>query len=229
MDQKTLAETVWAGEADPAFTYVAPGILDHDPALEARAAKFDKAAAERLLDEAGWRRGADGFRTRDGQRLSPLMYGQNNTMWRTVLESVQGQMRAVGIDMRLQLFEPAATMTRLRTQEFDIFALYSSYLTAGDALDLYFRSTTVPAPNRMNWKDPESDALLDRAQAATSAADRFDAYAKLQAKLHDATVWIPLAHEPTWVVYNKTKVTGVKPHGIGGYGIYKGLDIATTR
>ncbi|MGE0153471.1 MAG: ABC transporter substrate-binding protein [Reyranellaceae bacterium] len=228
IDQKAMAETIWAGEADPAYTYIAPGILDHDPALEARAAKFDKSAAERLLDEANWRKGPDGFRSRDGQRLAPVMYGQNNTMWRSVLEAVQGQLRAVGIDMQLQLFEPAAAMAKLRTQEFDFFALYSAYLTAGDALDLYFRSTNTPAPNRMNWKDAETDALLDKAQAALTAADRQAAYSKLQQRLYDATVWIPLAHEPMLVFYNKQRVSGVKPHGIGGTGLYKGLDLTVT-
>ncbi len=229
VDQKTMAETVWAGEADPAYSYIAPGVLDHDPALEAKTARFNKAAAASLLDEAGWKRGSDGFRSRDGKRLAPVMYGQNNTMWRTVLESVQGQLRDVGIDMQLQLFEPAATMSKLRTQEFDMFALYSAYLTAGDALDLYFRSTNTPAPNRMNWKDPESDALLDKAQAALTTADRFGAYARLQAKLADATVWIPLVHEPMLVFYNKTKVGGVKAHGIGGHGVYKGLDLTSLK
>lgn len=229
IDQKAMAETIWAGEAEPAHTYIAPGVLDHDPGLEARAVKYDKAAANKLLDEAGWKRGAGGMRFKDGKKLAPIMYGQNNTMWRTVLESVQGQLRDVGIDMQLQLFEPAAALAKMRTQEFELYALYSAYVTAGDALDLYFRSTNVPAPNRMNWKDPESDALLDQAMAALDDKGRFAALSKLQGRLYDATVWIPIVHEPMLVFYNKTRVGGVKPHGISGNGLYKGLDLTVLK
>lgn len=225
VDQKALAETIWAGEAEPAYTYIAPGILDHDPGLEARAVKFNKVEASRLLDEAGWKRIGNGMRMKDGKKLAPIMYGQATTMWRTVLEAVQGQLRDVGIDMQLQLFEPAAAITKMRTQEYDLYALYSAYVTAGDALDLYFRSTNVPSPNRMNWKDAETDALLDQAQAALDDAARFAAYSKLQGRLYDATVWIPLVHEPMLVFYNKTRVGGVKAHGISGNGLYKGLDL----
>ena len=229
IDQKAMAETIWAGEAEPARTYIAPGVLDHDPGLEARAVKFDKSQASRLLDEAGWKEGSSGMRMKDGKKLAPIMYGQGTTMWRSVLESVQGQLRDVGIDMQLQLFEPAAAITKMRTNEFDLYALYSAYVTAGDALDLYFRSTNVPSPNRMNWKDPQTDELLDQAQAALTDAERFASYSRLQSRLYDATVWIPLVHEPMLVFYNKARVGGVKPHGISGNGIYKGLDLVVLK
>jgi hypothetical protein len=40
---------------------------------------------------------------------------------------------------------------------------------------------------------------------------------------------VPLTHERMLIFYNKTKVTGIKPHGLAGNGLYKGLDFATVK
>lgn len=60
---------------------------------------FDPQGAAALLDGAGWRLGADGWRQRDGQRLSfQVDYWQATT---PVLELVQQQLRQAGIELRL--------------------------------------------------------------------------------------------------------------------------------
>ncbi|WP_122664256.1 ABC transporter substrate-binding protein [Pseudomonas viridiflava] len=60
--------------------------------------KYDPEGAKQLLEEAGWKVGADGIRSRDGKRLAlQLSYWQNAP----ILELVQQQLRLVGIDLRL--------------------------------------------------------------------------------------------------------------------------------
>jgi len=59
---------------------------------------FDPDGARQLLEEAGWKVGADGIRVRDGKRLAlQLSYWQNAP----ILELVQQQWRQVGVDLRL--------------------------------------------------------------------------------------------------------------------------------
>ena len=65
---------------------------------------------------------------------------------------------------------------KLATQEFDAFGMSFPYVCAGDALNLYFRSANTPTPNRMNWKDKETDELLDKGLTATDDATRAAAY-----------------------------------------------------
>jgi peptide/nickel transport system substrate-binding protein len=62
------------------------------------ALSYEPDTARRLLDEAGWRLGADGIRGKEGQRLSfRLDYWQPTP----ILELVQQQLKRVGIDLRL--------------------------------------------------------------------------------------------------------------------------------
>ena len=72
-----------------------PGYTDQSDLLA-----HDPEKADRLLDEAGWTgRDDEGFRTKDGQRLSfPVAY------WQTApfLELVQQQLREVGIELELE-------------------------------------------------------------------------------------------------------------------------------
>lgn len=70
---------------------------------------YDTAAAERLLDEAGWAKGADGVRAKDGKRLTlSLPYAPTYAaLDAPTAEYLAEQWRAIGIDVQLNLVTPA--------------------------------------------------------------------------------------------------------------------------
>ncbi|MBV8392704.1 MAG: ABC transporter substrate-binding protein, partial [Alphaproteobacteria bacterium] len=224
VDQKSITDAVTFGFAEPADTMLEPGVLDFEAKLDKTTYGTNIKKAEALLDEAGWKKGSDGFRTKDGKKLAPVIYGISG-QFKEVAEAVQGDLRKVGVDLQIQLFDSTVAWGKLATQEFDAFGMSFPYVSAGDALNLYFRSQNIPTPNRMNWKDKETDELLDKGMTATDDATRAAAYKAVQEKLHDAFVWIPLYHEPLYVVAG-SKLKPVKAHGNYGCGLYKGLGLA---
>jgi peptide/nickel transport system substrate-binding protein len=223
VDQKAITDAVTFGYADPATSFLAPSVLDYNKRPRPEIYGENAAEANRLLDEAGWRRGPDGFRYKDGKKLAPNFYGFTG-FWKELAEAVQGDLRKVGIDLQIQLFDATVVWGKLATQEFDSFGMSFPYVSAGDALNLYFRSAATPAPNRVNWKDPETDALLAKGSAALDDKTRFEAFAAVQNKVEDAAVWIPLYHEPLFLVTGP-KLKPLKAHGIYGAGLYKGLGL----
>ncbi|TAJ32143.1 MAG: ABC transporter substrate-binding protein [Reyranella sp.] len=224
VDQKAIADAVTFGLAESATTMLSPNVMDFNPKLDRALYGENVKEAERLLDEAGWKKGSDGFRYKDGKKLAPLVYGISG-QFKEIAEAVQGDLRKVGIDFQIQLFDSTVAWGKLATQEFDAFGMSFPYVSAGDALNLYFRSANTPTPNRMNWKDKETDELLDKGSTATDEATRAAAYAAVQQKVHEAAVWIPLYHEPLFVVAG-AKLKPIKAHGNYGCGLYKGLGIA---
>ncbi|WP_426955794.1 ABC transporter substrate-binding protein [Muricoccus radiodurans] len=225
VNRQELVQRLWFGQAGIAESYINPGTLDYSDQGKVRT---DRDAANRLLDEAGWTRGADGIRVKDGKRLSPELIAAGTPGWRTRLEAIQGYMRAVGIELRLLLPEPAAAMSRINASpDYDAYALFQPYGTAGEAL-MSFHSRNIPAPNRVNWRDAETDALLDAGQVALSEAERADAYAKVQRIVAEKALVIPIAHEKLFLFANR-RVSGAKVHGIYNCGIYKGLDLRIGR
>ncbi len=224
VDQKALTDAITFGFAEPADTYLQSAVLDFNPKLDKALYGENVKKAEALLDEAGWKKGPDGIRTKDGKKLAPILYGLSG-FWKELAEAVQGDLRKVGIDLKIQLFDATVGWGKLATQEFDAFGMSFPYVSAGDALNLYFRSTNAPTPNRMNWKDKETDELLDKGMTATDDKVRAAAYQAVQEKVHDNFVWIPLFHEPLFVVTG-AKLKPIKAHGNYGCGLYKGLGIA---
>lgn len=224
VDQTALAEGPFFGKAEPATAYVHPGTLDYsDQAIDESLFGYDPEKAAALLDEAGWTMGDDGFRYKDGKKLELITYSFTN-IWRQITEAVQGDLRKVGVDMKVELFDATVVWGKLKTQDFDMYTMSYPYVSAGDALNLYFPSANMPSPNRMNWDDEETDQWLFEARGALNDADRAAAYAKVEKKVHDAVVWIPLVHEPMFVAAGP-KVKPVEAHGIYGAGLYKGLSL----
>ena len=62
--------------------------------------------------------------------------------------------------------------SKLAQQDYDIWSIAYPYMSAGDLLNLYFHSKNIPTPNRMNWKDKETDDWLDAGSAALTEKDR---------------------------------------------------------
>ncbi len=226
VDQKAIADNLYFGEVEPAYSYISTEALDWNKAVNP--IKTNVVEANKILDAAGWVKGADGFRTKDGKKLSPVVYGFTGSTWQKLMEAIQGDLRKVGIDLRVQLFDATIAWGKMATQEFDMFGMSFPYISAGDALNLYFPSANAPTPNRMNWKDAQTDELLNKGITALNDADRAAAYGEVLKKVHEEAVWLPLYHEPMKIAAS-ARLAPFKAHNIYGCGLYKGLDLKFVR
>lgn len=228
VDQKAIADNLYFGEVEPAYSYISTEALDWDKSLTPNLIKTNVAEANKILDGAGWAKGPDGFRYKDGKKLSPVVYGFTGSTWQKLMEAIQGDLRKVGVDLQIQLFDATIAWGKMATQEFDMFGMSFPYISAGDALNLYFPSANAPTPNRMNWKDPQTDDLLNKGITAISDGDRAAAYGEVLKKVHEAAVWLPLYHEPMKIAASN-RLAPFKAHNIYGCGLYKGLDLKFVR
>ena len=90
-------------------------------------------------------------------------------------------------------------------------------------MNLYFDSKNIPTPNRMNWKDAETDQWLKLGRAATTPADKAKFYGLVQKKVAEEHLWIPVMNVGMYLTTNK-KLKGAKPHMLYQNTFYKGLD-----
>ncbi len=224
VDQKAIAEGPFFGKAEPAYSYIHPEVLDFaKDQVDTSIYGYDLDKAKALLEEAGWKVGNDGFRYKDGKKLKLLAYSFTN-IWQQVMEAMQGDLRKAGVDLEIQIFDATVIWGKLGTQDFDMFTMSYPYVSAGDAMNLYFPSGNRPTPNRVNWADDTTDQWLKEGRGALTAEARFDAYAKVQKQVHDAAVWIPIVHEPMYMAAGP-RLKPIPAHGIYGAGLYKGLAI----
>ena len=108
-------------------------------------------------------------------------------------------------------------------QDYEIWSVTVPYLSAGDLMNIYFDSRNIPTPNRMNWKDAETDEWLRLGRSALTEADRFKYYELVQKKVTAEALWMPVLNINMYEVTNK-KLKGMRPHMIYQNTFYKGLD-----
>lgn len=224
VDQTAIAEGPFFGQAEPATAYIHKGTQDYaGDQIDESLFGYDPEKANAILEADGWKLGDDGFRYKDGQKLELLAYSFTN-VWRQIMEAVQGDLRKVGIDLKVEIFDATVIWGKLKTQDFDMYTMSYPYVSAGDALNLYFPSANMPSPNRMNWADDQTDQWLFEGRGALNDAGRAAAYGKIQKQIHDAVVWVPLVHEPMLVAAGP-RMKPVAAHGLYGAGLYKGLSL----
>ncbi|MCM3874922.1 MAG: ABC transporter substrate-binding protein [Thermoanaerobaculia bacterium] len=148
---------------------------------------YDPKAAEALLDEAGFRKGADGIRHKGSVRLAfTLSLGMGSDVQRQIVELAQQSFRKSGIDMAIQPLEWAAFAAKLDAGEFDAWAAALN-LDPNPDLAVSWHSAQVPPVglNSAFYRNPEVDALLDRLKATFDRDETLTLLARAQALIHE--------------------------------------------
>lgn len=205
IDRKSYASTVYNAEFP-----VVDGVFDvTTPYVKSQAAKlgYDPAGAERLLDEAGWAKGADGYRQKNGKRLT---LGYNITPAETAGDVlIQDQLRKVGIELKLSVVTRAEWVANNSAGNYD---LTINYMTRADPIILQ----TILDPRSANSSTVATNtyepAVLDKAKAlfdagitATQSPQRAAAYGDLQDLLIDESSAFPI-YERVWQAATSPKV-----------------------
>jgi len=130
--------------------------------------------AELLLESAGWLRGADGIRTRDGRRLTFEMLLASDQFQR-IVEPYRQRLRELGAEMTISVLQPAEYEKRERAYEYDMLVMvYPHSRSPGNELLGYFGSAAAATPGGQNatgLRNPAVDELLNRIVQARSRAD----------------------------------------------------------
>jgi len=224
LNRAELTKAVMLGQADPAYTYINPEALDFAPSTNG-IIKEDVNRAKKLLDEAGWKPGPDGIRVKDGVKLAPIVYIPQVTYFPRMTEAIQGYMRKIGVDWKIVALDSTIMPAKLSGQDFDIWTVTVPYLSAGELMNFYFDSAQIPVPNRMNYKDAQTDESIRFGRTALNDADRAKGYAAAQERVMKDHLWMPVMNVKMYQTSNK-KIKGARAHMLYQYTYYKGLDIA---
>ena len=222
INRADIVKGIALGNAEPAYTYIDSKALDFAESTKG-IIKEDVERAKKLLDEAGWKMGADGIREKDGVKLAPRVLFTQVGLFPRVSEAIQGYMRKIGVDWKIVGFDSTIAPAEMAKQDYELWTVTFPYMSAGDLLNFYFDSKNMPAPNRMNWNDPQTDEYLRKGKASLSDADRARYYALAQQRVTEEHLWMPVMNVAMYTTSLK-KLKGVRPHMLYQNTFYKGLD-----
>lgn len=186
IDRQQLIDTILGPDFVTATSTLAsatPGYITLDDVA------YDPELAEQILDDAGWSLGSDGIREKDGQKLSfQVMFSAVFAGNQAILELTQQQLRAIGVDLRLELVSNSEATARQGTKDYDS-TYYNSTRADGDLLRTAF------GVDQRNLNDrgpiPELDAVLTDQLATTDTQERNELIGQAQQLVLDNGLWIP--------------------------------------
>ncbi|AKS33105.1 ABC transporter substrate-binding protein [Mycolicibacterium goodii] len=216
VDRKEILDTNYPSgrwsEAISIFNSVVPGTLD----LRDRFA-YDPQLSNRLLDDAGWSgRDAEGYRTRNGERLSVLIYPSVfTTTSKAGLQLIEQQWRRLGV--RLDIKAVDFTNYNAVTAQPKV-SLFENHWLAGSSSEAW-RWWHSSQGNQFKVNDPALDAVLTDLVQATTDEDRIAASKRVQEYVIDNAYYIPI-HEfrQTWGA--QRRLEGIQVDGLGLINFY---------
>jgi peptide/nickel transport system substrate-binding protein len=214
IDRQAICDQVYDGLPKPANSYLVPTHWAYNANLPKP--EFDPKKAAAMLDQAGWVRGPDGIRVKNGVRLSFT----NSTVTGNQLRAQTQQLIAddfkkIGVEMLIKNLVAAVLWADFwRNSEFDSLLTAPTYTIASDPdVTHRFGSGAIPketksGSNVSQYKSPGVDALLAKGRQEYNIAKRKEIYAKVQELIMDDLPFLPL--------FNSVEIEGTKV-GLDGY------------
>lgn len=154
--------------------------------------RTDLAEANRLLDEAGWHKGGDGVRTRDGKRLTIRFVTQAQGPETNALAVVvKAEVAKAGFDLQIVNAEDSArTKADMGAWEASIGLNGSLSGTADPIQPFRARWTTGGSANAQKLSDPRIDAIGDQLLTTPDENARTQLLRDAQAILSDEQAYV---------------------------------------
>ncbi len=209
IDRPRLAQNLYFGLIKAAYGPLAPSTPGYWNGGE-QYFPFDRARANRLLDEAGWAMGPNGIRTKNGQ---PLKAYFPSLLLPDVAVALQSEAKRVGFDIVVENVLKQRQDELLMTNAYEMAVIRWVSNDPG-VLRIPFHSSNIPEPGKFkfNWArvaDPALDKLIAEAGQATTPAERLARYAALQKDIMDRAIFFPI-HDQVQTVVHSSRVTGLR-------------------
>ena len=166
--------------------------------------KFDKAKAESLLDSAGWAKGADGTRAKNGLKLKfTMITNAGNKQRESMLQIMQQSWHDIGVEATPSLIQfPQLVSQIVSIRTFDVFLVGFNWAQDPDVSPLYHsRNTAAGGFNGAFFKNDQADQLLDQALTTLDKTKRKQLYSQFQDLMSDL--------QPSPVILFNTGIYGV--------------------
>ncbi|MFK0004822.1 ABC transporter substrate-binding protein [Paenarthrobacter sp. NPDC090522] len=160
INREEITKTLLTEADQPAkgvLSHTTPYFKDYSSLLA-----HDPDGAKKLLDDAGWKPGADGIREKNGEKLSfKVTYWQSP---KEVLELIQQQLKEIGVDLQLK-FTTIADVTAAQADKTYDFSYGNLTRSDPDVLRTVFASNTARGGSNLRDKLPVDDTLGEQAAA----------------------------------------------------------------
>jgi len=171
LNRKQMTQAFFEGKEKPAlhFSTELDSWFTRDP-KEITIYPYNKVKAGQLLEQAGWRTGTDGFRYKDGKKLSFTLSGVADNKLNEMLEAyTQAQWKQIGAEVLIKNYPGRVFFAEIVRQRKYQMALYSWVSSPDASQRSTLHSEMIPTEanawsgsNRPGWRNKDVDQWLDQ-------------------------------------------------------------------
>ncbi len=217
VDQNTLVSSVLRGAYTPAHNFLTPTTPGYVKSVDSLYA-YNPTKAKALLEAAGWKAGADGTRSKNGQPLNLDILIQTANGFDLPTQYVVNALKQVGFTSKTtsQPFTTAAASYNQGVQNLSAIFYYDvdPYLMN----NLVYSNQIATGFNWAHYKNPAIDTAISQANTITDPAKRTALFEKVTTTLMQDAIFLPL-----WNVsgtYSGSKSLHNVHFGATGYSYY---------
>lgn len=209
LNKQDIINKLLQGQAVPATLHMTPSNWSYNQ--NAKPWGYDPDQARKLLDEAGWKPGADGIRVKDGKPFKfVLLTNSEQPERRDITVLARQQWREIGVDVEPQYLELNTFISEyVLKSKFDAILLAGTVNIDPDYLRRNL-ATLGDSSNFLRYNNPDVNKLLDEGRSKTSQAERKPIYDKAQEIAQNDVALIGLYY-PKSVVGFRKDLQGVDP------------------
>jgi nickel transport system substrate-binding protein len=170
--------------------------------------EYDRDRAKSLLDQAGWKQPpGQAIRQKDGQTLTlDLSFSGDSKLDRTIAETIQADLKTVGIEVKLIGEEKQAWKERQATGEFHL--IFNETWGAPYEPQAIISSMRVPshadyAVQQGLPMKADLDRKIDEVLKTTQEKQRQQLYREILTTLHQQAVYLPISYSTNVAVLHK--------------------------
>ncbi|MFN8473213.1 MAG: peptide ABC transporter substrate-binding protein [Anaerolineae bacterium] len=204
IDNKQIADQLY-GKAGTGTCNIVVGVPD----LESKntTCAQDLAKANALLDEAGWKMGADNIREKDGQKLKLVYQTTVNPVRQATQDLIKASWAKIGVDTELKainsgvFFSTDAGNNDTANKFYSDIEMYTNnseqpdfinYLDGWTTKEICSKANEWRCTNPSRYSNPDYDKLIAQLRSETDPAKRRDLVIKANDTLVSDGVVIPL-------------------------------------
>jgi peptide/nickel transport system substrate-binding protein len=158
-----------------------------------------------LLDAANWKdHDGDGIRDKDGVKFKFEFLGSaSSPIFNQVASILRDEFRTAGIEMTERGVEIALVTQTLKDHKFDASTIAFTFDLVQDPYQQWHSSSAAGGMNFENFKNPESDRLIEQARVEFNDEKRKQLYWQWQELIQDEQPVTFLFYQQEPAAYNK--------------------------
>ncbi|OPJ60788.1 ABC transporter substrate-binding protein [Clostridium oryzae] len=221
LNREQMVKTLFKGNA---FVYNEPQSKAHPSYVnDVNQYKYNPSKANKLLDEAGWKKGSDGIREKEGVKFKiHILCSSTSTTSQSNIPIVKACLRKLGIELEPQIMDLNTLLGKMRQRKFEAYfmgtAIGSDVLSSD--LSANFQSD---APNNYNgYSNAEVDKLINEAYSENDIKKRTVIEQKIYRKINeDLPFLFTYQAETLWAC--NSRISGIKflPYKYYPYFLYQ--------